>query len=265
MKKQVLFGMLALLAVLAVLLAGCQPGATVTVTTTTTATASTTATTTTTETATATVTDTAAVQQLQQQLDAANAELATLRLQGATKADTVANIARYYNQTHTYTATDMFVCGDMAAEIWNMLKTFDINSLMVVGSVDTGTTNILQSTHAWLLAEVDNSQYLAVECTGGYTVPISQNALYYRGWYYSNPETLKQYFDDVKEYNTRIEIHNQIVVEQNAAADAYNQNNSPSQLAIAEKLSDIIHSMEDTLNQLSVRINNAATVLNVSQ
>ena len=263
MRKQVLFALLALLMGITALLAGCQPGTTTTVTATTTTTA--TATAMMTETATATVTDTAAVNDLQQQLDAANAQIDALQLQGATKADTVERVAKYYNQTHTYTATDMFVCGDMAAEIWNMLKTFNITSLMVVGSVDQGVTNILQSTHAWLMAEVDNNQYLAVECTGGYTVPISQNGLYYRGWYYNTPETLKQYFDDVKEYNTRVEIHNELVAEQNAAVAAYNQNNSPSQLAIAEKLSDIIHSMEDTLNQLSASINNAATVLTVSQ
>jgi hypothetical protein len=265
MRKLILVGTIALILVLAGLLAGCQPGTTVTVTTTTTTIATTTQTAVATVTATATVTDTAAVSDLQQQLDAANAELATLRLQGATKADTVTNIARYYNQTHTYTATDMFVCGDMASEIWNMLKTFGISSQLVVGSVDHNVSDILQSSHAWIIAEVEPNSYLAVECTGGYTVPMSQNALYYQGWYYNNPETLKQYFDDVKEYNTRIEMHNQLVVEQNAAAAAYNSGGSASQLAIANKLSDIIHSMEDTLQQLSVSINTAATVLNVSQ
>jgi signal peptidase I len=265
MRKQVLFALLALIMGITALLAGCQPGTTVTVTATTTTTA--TATAMTTETVTATVTDVAAVNDLQQQLDAANAELATLRLQGATKADTVANIARYYNETHTYTATDMFVCGDMSSEIWNMLKTFNINSRLVVGNIDQPVSDLTGGLvdHAWIIAEVEPNTYLAVETTGGYTVPISQNNLYYRGWYYNNPETLKKYFDDVKEYNTRVSMINDVVAEDEIAVAAYNQNNSPSQLAIHETLSRLIDLWRPYMNQLSVSINTAATVLNVSQ
>ncbi len=263
MRKQLVFALAALVLLLAVPLAGCQPGTTVTTTATVTATATTA--TTTTATTTATVTDTAAVADLQQQLDAANAEIDSLQLQGATKADTVARVAKYYNQTHTYTATDMFVCGDMAAEIWNMLKTFDINSIMVVGSVDHSVTDILQSTHAWLLAEVEPNTYLAVECTGGYTVTQASNPLYYQGWYYSTPETLKQYFDDVKEYNTRVSMINDVVAEDQQVVDQYNSGGSSSLLAVHNELSKIIEGWRGYMDQLSVSINTAATVLNVSQ
>jgi hypothetical protein len=261
MRKQLLLGILALLLLLAVPLAGRQPGTTVTTTATVTATATTTATTTTT--ATATVTDTAALDALQQKLDAANAELDTLRLQGETAADTVARVARYYNQTHTYSTTDMFVCGDMAAEIYNMLKTLGINSLMVVGAVNAPITDILQSNHAWLLAEVEPNTYLAVECTGGYVVPESQNALYYRGWYYSNPETLKQYFDDVKEYNTRVDMINDVVAEDQTVVAQYNQNGSPSLLAVHNELTKIIENWRSYMDQLIVNINSAATPLTI--
>ena len=255
MRKQLMLGLLALVLLLAVPLAGCQPGATVTTTATVTATA------TATTTATATVTDTAAVNALQQKLDAANAELDKLQLQGATAADTVARVAKYYNQTHTYTATDMFVCGDMAAEIWNMLKTLGVSSIMVVGAVDHGVTNILQSNHAWLLAEVEPNTYLAVECTGGYTVTKDQNPLYYQGWYYDSPETLKQYFDDVKEYNTRVNMANEVVAEDQAVVAQYNQNGSASLLAVHDELTKLLNGWKSELDQLMVRINTAATTL----
>jgi hypothetical protein len=246
MRKHVIIGIVALVLLMAAPLAGCQPG---------------TATETTTTTATATVTDTAALEQLRTELDAANAELDTLRLQGETKADTVARVAAYYHQTHTYTATDMFVCGDMAAELWNMLQTFGIDSIMVVGAVDVSITDILQSNHAWLLAEVEPETYLAVECTAGVTRNADQYPLYYRGWYYSNPETLKHYFDQVKEYNTRVAMINDVVAADQEAVALYNQNHSPSQLAIHEELSALIGSWRDYMDQLLLNINTAATPL----
>ena len=43
-------------------------------------------------------------------------------LTGATPAETAEKIVRYYYDTHEYSKTDMFTCGDMAAEVWNMLK-----------------------------------------------------------------------------------------------------------------------------------------------
>ena len=257
MRKQLMPGLLALVLLLAVVLAGCQPGATVTTTATVTATA----TETTTATATATVTDTAAVNALQQKLDAANQQLDALQLQGATPADTVARVAKYYNQTHTYTATDMFVCGDMAAEIWNMLKTLGIKSIMVVGNIDTPSTDILQSNHAWLLAEVEPNTYLAVECTGGYTVTKAENPNYYQGWYYSTPETLKQYFDDVKEYNTRVDMANQVIAEDQTIVAQYNSNGSPSLLAVHNELTKLLDTWKADLDQLMVKINTAATPL----
>ena len=258
MLKKFTLAVVAVALLLAVVLTGCQPG-----TTTVTTTATVTATPTTTPTVTATVTDTAAVAALQAELDAANAELESLRLVGATNAETVANVARYYNETHTYSSTDLFVCSDMSSEIWNILETLGINAIMAVGAVDRTVTDILQCSHAWVLAEVEPGQYLAVETTGGYTVTAAENPLYYRGWYYDNPVKLKQYNDWVKEYNTRVEIHNDLVAADQQAVELYNQNNSPSQLAIHEKLVELIQDMRDVMSALIVQVNNLATPLNI--
>ena len=83
--------------------------------------------------------------------------------------------------------------------------------------------------------------------------------------YYSTPETLKQYFDDVKEYNTRVSMINDVVAEDQQVVDQYNSGGSSSLLAVHNELSKIIESWRGYMDQLSVSINTAATVLNVSQ
>jgi predicted small secreted protein len=72
-----------------------------------------------------------------EEIDGLKSEIADLKalyeLVGETNAETVANIARFYHETHQYSTTDLFVCGDMAAEVWNMLKAQGINAVVVVG------------------------------------------------------------------------------------------------------------------------------------
>lgn len=144
-------------------------------------------------------------------------------LVGATPAETAENIVRYYHETHVYSTYDLFVCSDMAAEVWNMLKAQGINSRIVVGSKDTAIADIVQSDHAWVLAEVAPGDYLALETTGGFVVPESENPLYYRGWYFNSPKDLKSNNNLVREYNVRVDIHNQIVNEANVVHERYEQ------------------------------------------
>ena len=145
------------------------------------------------------------VKGLTAQKDAANAELKTAQakiaelqgqvgglkeqatLTGATPAETAAKIVRNYHETHVYSTYDLFVCSDMASEVWNMLKAQGISAIIAVGNKDTAIADIIQSNHAWVLAEVAPGEYLALETTGGYVVPRSQNTLYYRGWSFNSP------------------------------------------------------------------------------
>jgi len=96
--------------------------------------------------------------QAQSQADKLEKQVADLREQyelvGNTPAETVAKIIKYYHETHVYSTYDLFVCSDMAAEVWNMLKAQGIKSVVVVGDVDIPLSDIVQSDHAWVLAEV---------------------------------------------------------------------------------------------------------------
>jgi uncharacterized protein YlxW (UPF0749 family) len=210
------------------------------------------------------------------QLQAAQAQIADLQnqiaslqgensLTGPTLTETAEKIVKYYHETHVYSSYDLFVCSDMASEVWNMLKAQGISSVIVVGNKDAPISDILQSNHAWVLAKVDGGKDLALETTAGYAVLASQNPLYYRGWTFASPADLKSYGTLVQEYNVRVGFRNMLAGEVNAAADKYNNANTPSEqdkwLTLHDKLKELQVAQETTLNNIRAQINGLATVL----
>jgi len=184
-------------------------------------------------------------------------------LTGDTVVETVTNIIEYYHDTHAYSKADLFVCSDMASEVWSMLKAQGINARIVVGSKDTPINDIILSDHAWLLAEVDGGQYLALETTGGYVVYEEDNPLYYKGWYFGSPAEMKSYNELVKEYNVRVEIINQIIAEDQQVVDEHNQSTNPTEaaklLAVHNMLEELILAQEADILAIEDAINNLAT------
>ena len=198
------------------------------------------------------------IARLQSQLDESG-------LVGATPTETAEKIVKYYHDTHVYTTIDYFVCSDMASDVWNMLKAQGISSVIVVGSKDAAISDILQSDHAWVLAKVEGGKDLALETTGGYSVPASQNPLYYRGWAFDSPADLKANNDLRKEYNIRVGIRNNINDEANEVIDLYNNSTTQAQAdkykAVIDKLVELRTEQEAILNDIMTQINGLATVI----
>ena len=198
----------------------------------------------------------ATIAQLQSQLSESG-------LTGATPEETAEKIVKYYHDTHVYSTYDLFICSDMAAEVWNMLKAQGISAVIVVGNIDRSISDILQSDHAWVLAEVAPGKKLALETTGGRVVPESQNALYYRGWTFDSPAKLKSHNNLFREYNTLIGVRNQIASEVNKAMDLHNNSTSPAEadkwLALYNKLVELKVAQEDRLNELMSEMKGLAT------
>jgi hypothetical protein len=186
-------------------------------------------------------------------------------LVGGTPAETAENIIEYYHQTHVYSTWDMFVCSDMSSEVWNMLKAQGINGIVVIGNVDVAVGDILQSDHAWVMAEVVSGEYLALETTAGYVVPKHQNPLYYRGWFFDNPAKIKDNNQLVWEYNTRVAIHNQIVDEDRKVVEEHNratsQNTADKLEAVHDKLSGLVKAQQAELSKIKTQIDGLATEL----
>jgi len=184
-------------------------------------------------------------------------------LVGATPAETAEKIVRYYHETHVYSAYDLFVCSDMASEVWNMLKAQGIDAVIMVGNKDKIITDILQSNHAWVLADVAPGEKLALETTAGQVVQKSENALYYRGWSFKSPRELKSHNELVREYNLRVGIHNEIVNEANDVLDEYNQATNQTTAdkleAVYEKLTELVKAQEAEMEEVKAEINSLAT------
>ena len=184
-------------------------------------------------------------------------------LTGDTVLETVTNIIEYYHNTHAYSKADLFVCSDMASEVWSMLKAQGIDALIVVGNKEAPINDIILSDHAWVLAEVDGGEYLALETTAGYVVYEEDNSLYYRGWYFDSPADMKSYNDLVKEYNVRVEIINQFIAEDQQVVAEHNQSTNPTERANLEAvhnmLEGLILAQEADLLAIDDIINNLAT------
>jgi outer membrane murein-binding lipoprotein Lpp len=196
------------------------------------------------------------VKDLQAQVASLQTQVNTLKgqttLTGATLAETATKIVKNYKETHVYSTYDMFVCSDMASEVWNMLKAKGINSVVVVGNKDVLINDILQSNHAWVLATVDNNELLALEATSGSVYKSSDKPLYYTGWSFKSPADLKSHNDWVKEYNTRVVFRNQLNTEANKAFSSGND-------ALYAKLVELRSAQETELNGLMSKIKALAT------
>lgn len=186
-------------------------------------------------------------------------------LVGATPAETAEKIVKLYHETHVYSTYDLFICADMAAEVWNMLQAQGISSIIAVGDTENPITDIVLCTHGWVLAEVAPGQYLALETTGGYVVQKSEHPLYYRGWTFDSPASLKSYTQMIREYNVRVGLRNDINNAANKAAALHDNATSQSDVdkyqAIYDELVKLRTEQESILNSLMGKITGLAKPL----
>jgi hypothetical protein len=208
----------------------------------------------------------ASVTALQKQVTDLQKQINDLKAQyewvGLTPLQIAEKIIQNYTKTHSYSKTDMFICGDMSSEVWNMLKTQGINAVIVIGNKDAAITDILQSNHAWVLADVGNGQKLALETTGGFVVTQANNPLYYKGWSFSSPTDLKNNNDWINEYNLRVQFRNtlndEVTRAMNLHNSATNQTDADKFMLLYTTLLGLRTSQETLLTQLKAQIDGLA-------
>ena len=167
-------------------------------------------------------------------------------------------IVANYHQTHTYSLNDLYVCGDMASDIWDMLKAQGINAKINVGNVDKDITDIKDANHAWVLAEVAPNQYLALEATGGYSVQLTNNPRYYTGWSFYNPKQLKNYLQLNRQLNDAIDKYNVAKADYNNFVAQYNDANFLTKLSWNSQLNDkqlILNQRIKDINDINQQMN----------
>jgi len=140
--------------------------------------------------------------------------------QSNNKIKTCERIVQQYSDSHDY-QSDTYDCDDMAMDVWNMLQKENINSQLVIGDVKNDIQYPWEANHAWVLAEIDTDEWLALEATGGFVE--RDNPLYYQGWFFNSPLELKEYRELMNVYDNQIDKLNRAIDEYNIGVDQFNK------------------------------------------
>jgi len=147
----------------------------------------------------------------------------------------VSRIISDYHSAHTYVgkqtgaSADIFVCGDMAKDVWDMVLTKGINAKIQIGNIERRIKSMLDANHAWVMAEVSPGKWLALETTGGYVVHLSKNDKYYYGHSFANPKDFNEYEKLGREYIAALSKERNAVENYNEMRDQYNGANGLTQ------------------------------------
>jgi len=159
-------------------------------------------------------------------------------------------IAKNYYATHKYIGNDVFDCDNMACDIWDMLIARGINAKIAIGNVKHKVKNIDDVNHAWVVAEVSPSEWLAIECTGGYLVYGSDNSLYYYGIIFNNPKELRDFYDLYDRYRRQALRYQRAVEYYNSLVEQYNSSNYLTKLALLGSLNQASQQVEIEAQEL---------------
>ena len=110
---------------------------------------------------------------------------------------TVQAVSAEYCQTHTYIEGETD-CNDMVVDIWNMLYTEGITSIIVVGNQGMDAEYFEDCDHAWLLICDSMGNSFALEATEGLLI-FAEDAdndpsldQYWEGYFYTKPSDLRE-------------------------------------------------------------------------
>ncbi len=189
---------------------------------------------------------------------------AKYELTGLTKAQIAEKIVANYKASHLY-EKDVYDCNNMASDVWNMLKAQGISSVIVVGSIQYQITDILQSDHAWVLAEVAPGEKLALDATIGRAFTKASDSRYFRGWTFATPADLKANDDLVTERNAHVVFRNLLANEVNNAQTLFNNSSTQAEadiwMALYTKLLQLKNDQEALITSLMSQILALATKL----
>lgn len=103
----------------------------------------------------------------------------------------VEEIWQRFHASHTYIA-DQYDCNDMAIELWNMLLTAEIKSVIVVGNLDMVGETLNQSEHAWLYVFNPQGRYVVLDPLEGLIWSTNPKfGPYKEGFIYKQPSDLR--------------------------------------------------------------------------
>lgn len=173
-------------------------------------------------------------------------------------------VAEYYRK-HEYSKEDLFVCTDMALDLWDQLKAKKIPAYIVIGSLEKRYPMEEEFNHAWVVAEPISGKYVAMDPTSGEVNLTSER--YYHGFYFDNPKNLKEYTDSIEDYKNQANVVARIVDrynerwydystrlnELNNDIDTYNRRFAGRSLSPADYA--LAASLESDIDTLQIKVN----------
>lgn len=113
----------------------------------------------------------------------------------------VSYIARKYNEDHSYSIADRFVCIDMAIDVWNQLKTAGIHAVFRMGNLDFDfperffMDDLRRINHIWLLVFIADGKWVPLETTSGQLITPDHPSFkrYWQGPWLKTPAQVKDF------------------------------------------------------------------------
>lgn len=156
----------------------------------------------------------------------ATRSVATQQARQSQTVATLLDIVAQYHKSHTYLTNEVgdniYVCGDMACDVWDMVLAKGIHAKIVVGDIDEDITSIAQANHAWVLAEVSEGEWMALEATAGYGIRRNQNRRYFYGCRFSTAREYRDFEHLKRQFNETLAKGRAVEDNYNKLASAYN-------------------------------------------
>lgn len=92
----------------------------------------------------------------------------------------------------------------MAIDIWGLIERKGIDAKIVVGNPDKPISTLSDIKHAWILAEVAPTLWVAVETTASRIVYYDENPGYYRGFAFDVYSEYTKHDNLRNKYNERL-------------------------------------------------------------
>jgi hypothetical protein len=167
---------------------------------------------------------------------------------------TLSRIVSNYHETHTYLTNEagnnIYVCGDMACDVWDMVIAKGIDAKIVVGNIKEDIASIAQANHAWVLAEISDGEWLALETTGGFTVRMNGNKRYFFGCKFSTARDYRDFEHLQRQYNEALSKGRAASDSYNSMATAYNSADIGSRMSLRPMVQQQAAVLKDRLSDL---------------
>lgn len=98
-------------------------------------------------------------------------------------------ISKEFNQNSSDYIIHVYDCSDMSIDLKKILEKENYNVLLVSGNHKLDNEKITQTTHAWLLVEIEKDKYIAIESTTGEL--IFNEKQYYEGFVFKSNDIYK--------------------------------------------------------------------------